>query len=337
LKAGKDAVPLSEDPEVRTPAAAAPQEEFFDASFLAELETLAGSTPAAAPAQPSAALHDRLAAFLAPREPLGEPLTEVGFLALAPEALSDRTNVLVEICREGGRGEAALAVENFIVFFQALVPTLSAEGSGEIKRFFFRLAPTLLHIAHNDFGEDADSRTQGRQALRNLETILIEISSVRLAPSESELVFRSIDQLAAFIAVGEYLMANEIVSSQLLSIITRNKLLRSLFRLMEVEANLQRYLKERLGCATPQLRVPEDFPLLADYGPMRILQEVGPDGRRRPFVQIQIPDIPLLRDVVLHLVPPAGNGIDLRLDSLGSAELAVDPGVYTMGLLYQPQ
>jgi hypothetical protein len=328
---------LSEDPRPTTPAPAAPQEDFFDASFIAELQTLATATPAAVPAEPSAALHDKLAVVLAPLQPGGEPLSETEFLGLSAEILSERTNTLVEICREGGRGEAALAVENFIVFFQALVPTLSPEGLHEIKRFFFRLAPTLLHIAHNDFGEDEEARLQGRQALRNLETILIEISSVRLAPSETELVFRSIDQLAAFIAVGEYLMANEIVSSQLLSIITRNKLLRALFRLMEVEANLQRYLKEKLGCSTPQLRVPEDFRLLAEYGPMRVLQEVGPDGRRRQLVQIQIPDIPLLRDVVLHLVPEAGDGIDLRLDALGSAELVVAPGVYTMGLLYQPQ
>ena len=48
-----------------------------------------------------------------------------------------------------------------MVFFQALVPTLSAEGAGNIRRFFFRLAPTLIHIAYNDFGSRQSDREEG--------------------------------------------------------------------------------------------------------------------------------------------------------------------------------
>ena len=46
-------------------------------------------------------------------------------------------------------------------------------------------------------------------------------------------------------------------STGLLSIISRNKLTRALFRLMEVEVSMQRYLKEKLGYSTPQVRIPE--------------------------------------------------------------------------------
>ena len=121
----------------------------------------------------------------------------------------ERTNNLIEICREAGASPAVQGIESFVVFFQALVPTLSPEGAGNIRRFFFRLAPTLIHIAYNDFGSRPSDREDGLAALRNLESILIEISSVRLAPSESELVFKSVDQMSEFIAVGEYAMAND--------------------------------------------------------------------------------------------------------------------------------
>jgi hypothetical protein len=319
-----------------------PSEEFFDHSFLAELEALASSHEGPeSPRSISSALHDKLQAFLrtgAAGEQAGSPLSEEAFVALSPASLSERTNDLLEVCRQSGKTEPCQAVENFIVFFQALIPTLSEDGSREIKRFFFRLVPTLIHIAYNDFSELDDRREDGRAALHSLESVLIEIASVRLAPSESELVFKSIDQMAAFIGVGEYAMASEIISSQLLSIIARNKLMRALFRLMEVEVSVQRYLKEKLGYPTPQLRVPEDIEALREYGPLRILKEVALDGSPRRVIQVQIPDIPMLRDVILHL---AGShpqpSYDLRLDSLGSAELSVPDGAYTIGLVYQPE
>lgn len=311
-------------------------EDFFDSSFLAELEALAG-VPEIAPTSRDAGaqLPEKLRAFLAPEEPGGPPLTEESFLALAPGDLLRRTNALVEICRDGGKPGAAQAVENFVVFFQALVPRLT-EGASEVERVFFRLVPTLIHIAHNDFSEREEQRAEGSAALRNLETILIEISGVRLAPSEVDLVFRSIDHMSAFIGAGEYTMANEVISSQLLSIIARNKLTRALYRLMEVEVSLQRYLKARLGHTTPQLRVPEDIPALSEYGPIRVLQEETFDGGTARYVQVQLPDIPILRDIVLKLVGPSGYVRDLRFDALGSAPLDVPPGLYQLGLVYQP-
>jgi hypothetical protein len=224
------------------------------------------------------------------------------------------------------------------VFFQALVPTVLPETAADIKRFFFRLAPTLLQIAHNDFGTDHAKTPEGREALRNLETILIEISNVRLAPSEKDLVFKNIDQMAAFIAVGEYAMANEAISTQLLSIIRGNKITRALFRLMEVEVQVQVYLKEKLGYLTPQIRVPEDLAALSEYGPIRVLEEEEPDGTRKAFIQVQIPEIPILRDIVLKLVR-ADDGVmlDLRFDALGTTLLDVPPGSYGLGLVYQPE
>jgi hypothetical protein len=315
-------------------------EEFFDPSFLSELESLAtlpgGDHHASAPHS----LPEKLAAFLDPRPDDGMPerLDEDGFLLLSSQALADRTNALIEICRQSGRRAAVQAVENFVVFFQALLPTLHEGSVAAIKGVFFRLVPTLIHIAYRDFGPGSDDRVQGRRALQNLETILIEISSVRLAPSESQLVFKSIDQLTSFVAVGDYTLANEIISSRLLGVIAKNKLTRALFRLMEVEVSIQTYLKETLGHPTPTLRVPDDFAALATYGPIRVMTDEGFDGTTRRFIQVQLPDLPILRDIVLRLVPSDGGAAhDLRFDALGSAPLEVAPGSYALGLIYEPE
>ena len=311
------------------------EDEFFDPSFLAELEglaTLEKGVPA--PLSLSVSLTDKLAAFLAGDD--GAPaIDEETFVDMPSSVAVERLNRLVEICRGGSQLRAVQAVENFIVFFQALVPTVGGEAARQIKRFFFHLAPTLIHIAYNDFGDSEDERAEGLAALRNLETILIEISNVRLAPSESELVFKNIDQLAAFISVGEYSMSNGVISMQLLQIIRSNKMTRALFRLMEVEVSVQVYLKEKLGYLTPQIRVPEDIDVLHDYGPIRILQEEIL-GESKVFIQVHIPEIPFLRDIVLHAVGEDGKGYDLRLDALGSAELNLPPGTYSLGLVYQP-
>jgi hypothetical protein len=313
-------------------------EDFFDPSFLAELEGLAAMDKGApAPLSLSSNLSGKLRAFLTGPDPAAPPLGEAAFVELASGPLHERIDVLVEIARGGGRQQAGHAVESFVVFFQALVPTLAEEGARDIKRFFFRLVPTLLHIAYNDFADDLTKRSEGQSALRNLETILIEISNVRLAPSERELVFKNIDQMAAFIAVGEYTMANEVISSQLLEIIRGNKLTRALFRLMEVEANVQVYLKEKAGYLTPQIRIPDDAARLTEYGPVRMLEE-DVLGERKLFLQVQIPEIPILRDIVLRLVNPDDDRIhDLRMDALGSTELTVPPGHYRLGLVYEPE
>ena len=316
-------------------------EEFFDPSFLSELESLVALPEAEAhpTSAASTSLPGRLAAFLAPRPERGErePLDEAGFLELAPEGLAERTNALLEICRQSSRARAVQAVENLVVFFQTLVPTLHEDAARAIKGVFFHLVPTLVHIAYNDFSDREDARQEGRQAFQHLETILIEIASVRLAPSESQLVFKSIDQLTALIGAGDYTLANEVISTGLLSIIQRNKLTRALFRLMEVEVSIQRYLKEKLGYSTPQVRIPEDFVILAEYGPIRIFSEEGLDGVTRHFIQVQLPDLPILRDIVLHLVPADGGLVhDVRFDAVGSAELDLPAGTYSMGLVYEP-
>lgn len=306
--------------------------EFFDPAFLSELETLVNEGEGAAYAA-AFSLHEKLAAFL--RGPDGR-LSEEEFAALPAPALSERTNELVEICRDG-RTEAVPAVENFVVFFQALVPTLGEDGARQVTRIFYRLAPTLLHVAYNDFGESQEARREGASALRDLESILLEISSIKLAPSECELVFKSIDHMSSLIAVGEYGMASGLISSQLLGIIQRNRLARALYRIMEVEVEVQRYLKEKRGYPTPQVRLPEDVTALADYGPVRILHEEFA-GETRRFLQFQIPDIPILRDVVVHLVAP-GSTVRrvLRLDRVGTVALDVPDGTYEFGLVYEPE
>jgi hypothetical protein len=323
---------------VSGPPESAFDEDFFDQSFLDDLEGLAlmdkGGVPT--PRFLESSLTDKLARFLESTDPNGAPITEDDFVGLSNAALVERINVLVEICRGGTRVGPVQAIENFIVFFQALVPTAADEGARQMKRFFFRLAPTLIHIAYNDFADDEGKRAEGRAALRNLETVLIEIANVRLTPSEGELVFRNIDQMASFISVGEYLLSNEVISAQLLQIIRGNRLTRALFRLMEVEVSVQCYLKERLGYLTPQIRLPEDLTTLEEYGPIRILEEESLEGERKCFIQVQIPEIPLLREILLRLVAPDGKTFDLRLDAVGSAELNLPPGTYSLGLVYQP-
>lgn len=314
--------------------------EFFDASFLSELEDLAQ-----APGPGGARIGDLAAALDAQRSRFLErpasfpgegPLDEDDFAVLSIPLVAERTNTLIEICRESAGGSAQ-SVEAFVVFFQALLPTLPPEGAGQIQRLFFRLVPTLIQIAHSDFGATEELRAEGRAALRNLETVLTEIASIRLAPSERELVFRSIDQMAAFIAVGEYAMASDLISTQLLGLIARNKLTRALYRIMEVEVTVQKYLKETMAYATPQVRLPEDLEYLDEYGPVRLFTETDLDGQAETFIQIQIPDMPNLSDVVLHLVEQQSRAaFDVRLDQLGTARLAVPPGWYDIGIVYDP-
>jgi hypothetical protein len=100
---------------------------------------------------------------------------------------------------------------------------------------------------------------------------------------------------------------------------------------------VQLYLQERLGYGTPRIRVPEDFPLLRAYGPLRILDEPKPGGGSRRLIQVQLPDVAAPRHVVLHLSPHGGGAArDLRLDLLGCAELDVPPAAYDLGLIYSP-
>src|SRR5687767_15039038 len=106
---------------------------------------------------------------------------------------------------------------------------------------------------------------------------------------------------------------------------------------MEVEVNVQRYLKERLGYLTPRLHLPDDVPALSEYGPIRIFDEDFVDGTQR-YLQVHLPDIPILRDIVLHLArEDAAQSYDVRLDALGTAVLDVPDGAYSIGFVYQPE
>lgn len=306
----------------------------LDSEFLSELEGLAAAADRLKAPGHAAIARAELEAFLAPIPGRAQPLDEDAFVALPPALLTERTDALLEAARRSGQREAGEAVDSFVVFFQALLPGLGAEAAEQVRRLFFRLAPTLLHLCHAGF---AGAPQEGISALARLETILIEVSSVRLSPTESTLVARSIDQLAGFLAAGEYSLATDVVSSQLLAILEKNRVARMLFRLMHVEASVQLYLHQQLGYLTPRIRVPEDFPLLRAYGPLRILDEPTPGGGSRRLIQVQLPDVASPRHVLLHLTPPGGGPAHaLRLDLLGCAELDVPPGAYDLGLVYSP-
>ena len=68
-----------------------------------------------------------------------------------------------------------------------------------------------------------------------------------------------------------------------------------------------------------------------------MFDEEGPDGIRRAYLQVQLPDIPILSDIVVHLLrEDGGDDLRLRLDGLGSVPFDVPPGLYEIGLLYEP-
>lgn len=268
----------------------------------------------------------------------GEAVTEASFVSLPPPLLTERCNSMIESCRQSPRPESAQVVESFVVFFQTLVPTLRAESSREVKATFYRLAPTLLQMAWDDFGGRGSRADEGQQALRQLEALLLEVASVRLAPAESDLLFRSLDQLATLMAGGEYTMAKDVVATPLLGILRKNRVARSLFRLMEVEVDLQRYIKDKLGYSTPQIRLPEDVDALTEFGPITIFEEDGADGETMRFLQLELPDVPILTDIVVHVARDgADDQRDLRLDGLGSVRLDLPPGLYRIGLAYEPE
>jgi hypothetical protein len=306
---------------------------FFDDAFLAELQAMsAGPEVPTAPVQDD--LHTRLARIL---DHEGTPLDEGAFAALSVEAGLARTNALLEACRETPTQGTLDAVENLIVFFQALLPSLRPEDAREMLRIFFHLAPALLQIAWHGFGEGEAANAEGRRALEGLESVLLEIAGVRLQPTESELVLRSIDQVAHLLATGQYGMADELVSTRLLNIIQNNKVARALYRIMEVEVAIQVYLKERLGHPIPQIRIPDDFGPLSEYGPLQIIQEESPGGTKT-YLQLQLPDLPRIQDVLLTLMREDGLiGYELRFDALGSVELHIVSGTWRIGMTYEPQ
>ena len=318
-----------------------PADDPFDADFVSELEGLVVESgvavSSAAPAAALQSLQEALGRFAAPLTSGGAALDENAFVSLPAAVLVQRSNDLIESCRRSASREAALGVESFIVFFQTLAPTLRDEPAREVKVTFFRLAPTLVHMAWDEAAGKGDRRRDAGEALQGLETILLEVSSVHLTPAEGELLFKSLDQMATLLAAGEYGLARDVVGAPLLAILRKNRVSRSLFRLMEVEAAVQVYLKERFGYSTPQLRVPEDLGRLGEFGPIRIFedQEFGGDPAR--YLQVQLPDIPILSDIVIRLSREGGTTHDLRLDGLGSTRFDLPPGLYNLGLIYEPE
>jgi len=318
-------------------------EETFDSAFLSELEGLVTDSgikvsSVAATGAGASGYRETLAAFHAAVEPGGPALNEQAFLALPEATLAERCTGLIESVRGGPRRDAAQAAESFVVFFQALVPTLEAAPAREVKATFFRLVPTLVQMAWEEATPSQELRKESSEALGLVETILLEVSSVRLAPLESGLLFKSLDQLATLIAAGEWALARDVVATPLVAILRKNREKRSLFRLMEVEMALQSYLRERLGHDTPHIRIPEDLAALSDFGPLRVFDEEGPDGRHQPFLQVQLPDLPILSDIVVHLSPNGGGAdLRLRLDGLGSVPFDPPAGLYQIGLVYEPE
>jgi hypothetical protein len=217
------------------------------------------------------------------------------------------------------------------------VPTLGPDAAREVKATFYRLVPTLLQMAWEDAAEGSVVRSETKEVLGLIETILLEIASVRLAPVESGQLFRNLDQLATLIAAGEWTLARDVVAVPLLAILRRNRGKRSLYRLMEGEMALQSYLRERLGREGPHIRVPDDVPKLSEFGPLRVFVEESVEGRQQVFLQVQLPDVPVLSDIVVHLLGETGNDFRLRLDGLGSIPLDVPAGLYEIALLYEPE
>ena len=254
--------------------------------------------------------------------------------------LVERSNDLIESCRRSASREAALAVESFIVFFQTLVPTLRDEPAREVKATFFRLAPTLVHMAWDETageGEQTARRRGGAPGL--LETILLEVSSVHLTPAESELLFKSLDQLATLLAAGEYALARDVVGAPLLAILRKNRVSRSLFRLMEVEVGDP-------GLPQGALRLLDPAAARAG-GPRCACRSSARSGSSRTrssaasaarYLQVQLPDIPILSDIVDATVARGRDDQrDLRLDGLGSTRFELPPGLYSLGLIYEPE
>ena len=319
-----------------------PRKETFDSAFLSELEGLVtGSeikvSEVAASGEGARGYRETLAAFLAPVTPHGAPLNETTFLEQPESVLAERGNALIEACRRSPRREAAQATESFVVFFQALVPTLGPDAAREVKTTFFRLVPTLVQMAWEDVADGSVARSETKEVLGLIETILLEIASVRLAPVESGQLFRNLDQLATLIAAGEWTLARDVVAAPLLAILRKNRGKRSLYRLMEGEMALQLYLKERLGHESPLIRIPDDLADLSEFGPLRAFEEENVEGRLQVFLQVQLPDIPVLSDIVVHLLGETGNDYRLRLDGLGSIPLDVPAGLYEIALLYEPE
>ena len=159
---------LSRRPTIPDP----PSEETFDSAFLSELEGLvtdSGITVSSvAPGGRGRARLPRDARGLPGARRARRPAAQRGRRSSrCPEAtLAERCNAVIESCRRSPRRDAAQAAESFVVFFQALVPTLGPEPAREVKATFFRLVPTLVQMAWEETAEGNEQRREGERRAR---------------------------------------------------------------------------------------------------------------------------------------------------------------------------
>lgn len=282
-------------------------------------------------------LREKLLQILTPVEPgkPSGPLTEDDFASLSTAQFDARANALIRICR-GGTAGAARMVQNVVVVFWMLGQTLTGATGSSFKRLFYRFIPTLIQVAYRDFSDDEDSRAEGARALDRLQQVLVEVSSARLTPLECRHMLSSLEQLEVFIATGDYAIANSVVGVQLRRFMERNRLRRALYHLMQAEAEIDRYVRERLGRSQLSIRLPQDVPHLSDYAPLRIFHEPR-RGRSQRFMELQLPNVERPADVVVRMIGTGSRGpFDKRLDPLCAVDLLVPDDSYRLGLVYDP-
>ena len=153
------------------------------------------------------------------------------------------------------------------------------------------------------------------------------------------MLFKSLDQLATLIAAGEYALARDVVAVPLLGHPAQEP--RGALALPPDGGRggaAGRTSRSGSGHATPRIRIPEDVAALADFGPLRVFDEEGPDGVRRALpagAAARHPDPQRHRRAPLARTTAADER-RLRLDGLGSVPFDVPPGLYVIGLLYEP-
>jgi len=305
------------------------------AQRAAEREARTRPVPAVTEADLQRSLHRLLIGVLTPDVAGARRLSADDFAALQGPALDARADALIRVCRQG-RSTAARAAENVVVLLWMLAQTLTGPIATSVRRLFFRFIPTLIHLAHRGFSDDPVRREDGFRALEKLQQVLVEISAATLTPSESAQVLSSVDQLAMFIEAGDYTVANHIVGAQLERFLERNALKRALYHLMQAEAEIERYIRDRLGRGEARIRLPHDVPLLGDYAPLRIFDEPR-GGRVQRLLEVQLPNIQRPEDVVVRLMgAEVRTPFDRRLDALGALELMVPDDSYQLGLVYDP-
>jgi len=90
--------------------------------------------------------------------------------------------------------------------------------------------------------------------------------------------------------------------------------------------------------AEPAREVKATFFRLAPNLLQMAWEDFGGRSSRREEGQLELPDIPILSDIVVHIAEDeSGEKRDLRLDRLGNVKLDLPPGLYRIGLAYEPE